>query len=271
MKHLIYYLLFCFLLLGGSCQSRKAVVLNKVITLSIKGDSKEIWNSSEALKKISLKSLRVLIVDGTDTKTATQFHDPLYLTIPVKSPLSLDSLIESRFYNRYVLDAFFRYLPRKKSVQIIQGKMSEEELDSLLYAGKYDIVIAARQIKFDYKCRYDNLYYTNPDSAFSISRENTRSFSLHNIADPVSDLASIRPSVAYSFDNNKKIPHPYTRFVTYITDWELRRVVPLGREINSQLLIQQGGIIDYSKDSNEEELLISIAKEAGKSIAEVFN
>lgn len=75
-----------------------------------------------------------MVTDETDTQEVAQYADILRIYADV--PECTDTLIESRYYNHLVLNAFKESLPLKANVRMLTRKLSKEALNSLVYDKK---------------------------------------------------------------------------------------------------------------------------------------
>lgn len=267
---LIIYLLPLIILMGGGCANKKTLALNQVTTQYVNGKQENVWKGIEATKKIPLKSLRVLVADGTGTQMEFSYKDPL--RVYTDYPISTDSIIESAYYNRLLLKAFKEKLPRKANVWICTKKLSEKALDSLARADKFDLVIIAQQIKFDYKFRYAGLGEFNKNLKMSPNNKTdvgTTSFPSGKPSRNAGGVNSLGP--AFNFPSAGRQSPLITRTITCYTSWNLQWIVTTpgkGGETLPQQLKQESTITD---NLNYAEIVFaSAAIQAGESMAQVF-
>ena len=274
MKTKLFICLLVFIgLLGESCAGRRALVENKVFTQYTSNNQKNVWKDKEAIKKVPLQSLRILIIDATDTKENAQFKEPL--RVYSDHPLSEDSLIESKYYNQLVLNAFKKKLPSKAKVRVLTRNIPKTMLDSL--KATFDVVITAQQIQLDYKFRF--IGYNNSDfQKHFVNNHSTRSF----YGKP---FYPTRPTViggiteggmTYNFQVSSKQPDVLTRAVIYRTAWNLQWMNEANKPQTDQLH-QEGIIVTHRSEAielnsaNEKKPIWSFAAtKAGETLAQVF-
>lgn len=78
------FYIFLFILMslfGSSCASKNVLEQNHVSTRYVANTQEEVWNEIEARKKNSLKSLRVLVVECTNTENDNPYKIPFYLQV----------------------------------------------------------------------------------------------------------------------------------------------------------------------------------------------
>lgn len=266
------YLLPLIALMGGSCVNKKTFVLNQVSTEYVNGSRKNVWKGAEAMKKIPLKSQRILVIDGTDTQQESPYKDPL--RVYADSSISADSLIESIYYNKLVLKSLKDNLPLKAETWIFTEKLSEKALDSLVHAYKFDLVITAQQIKFDYKFRYRGLKEFNENIKKAPNNHNedaviaTPAFTGKLSQDAVY-ANSLGP--AFDFPSTGRQPPLVTRTITCCTCWNLRWITtpPDKRSETLSWQLKQESTIKYNFNYAEV-IFSSAAIQVGKSLAQVF-
>lgn len=134
---------------------------NRVLTQYMDGDQVKNWKGTDAKKKISLKSLRILVADGTDIQIESPYKEPL--RVYAEYSISIDTLIESLYYNELVLKSLKKKLSGKANVRVLTKKVSQEVLDSLVSADKFDLLIIAKQIKFDYQFNFIGMGEVNKE------------------------------------------------------------------------------------------------------------
>ena len=86
------------------------------LTVQYAGGNQEGVEGVEAMKKISLKSLNVLVMDGTDIQMESPFKEPVL--IYSDDSISIDSLIESRYYN-HLFSNSFKESASKANIQML--------------------------------------------------------------------------------------------------------------------------------------------------------
>lgn len=268
---LIIYLLPLIVLMGGSCANKKRLASNQVSTLHVNGNQENVWKGAEASKKIPLKSLRVLVIDGTGTQQESLYKDPL--RVYANQPVSTDSIIESQYYNLLFLKAFKEKLPRKAKVWILTKKLSEKGLDSLVHGNRIDLVITARQIRFDYKFRYAGLEEFNRNLNMSPNNRTetgTTSFSPGKPSRNAGNVNSLGP--AFDFPSAGRQSPVITRTIACYTCWDLQwTATSPGKdsEIPLQQLKQESTLSDHHNYA--EIVFSSAATQAGKCLAQVFS
>lgn len=268
-----YVFLFVLMsLLGSSCASKNVLVQNHVSTQYIANTQEKVWNEIEARKKIPLKSLRMLVADCTNTKNGYPYKRPFHLRMETELPIYADTLIESRYYNYFILDAFKKTLPLKAKVRVLTRKVSKEVLDSLIFADKYDVVLTARQINFEYHYNFTgiNESYYKHDTGDRITGGAT--YDIGGMQTPflfAGTTISSGVGPAFHFSSSSRRPPLTIDTIIYHTDWDLRWITPVGnRKDNITHLKQEGVIIDYN--GLIDIVLTSAAQQAGKSLAQVF-
>lgn len=259
-----FFLLLIISFLGSSCGNKNILVRNQVATQTTSGGQENNWTKKEAKKQISLKSLHVLIVDETNTQNSSPYQQPFSLRIHADEPIKADSVVESVYYNRILLSAFGKHLPQKANVRIIARKISPEALDSLVRIDKYDVVIAARKIRFDYQYFFVGMK--------AIDFEPNRGLMGVGVSIGVINKPSMMSTSV--FENtffSAQRPPIEGQVITYYSEWTLRRSSALGNNENTTINIKQEGIVmDYSNDDCEL-LFITTAQEAGESISQIFS
>lgn len=265
------FFVFPFLLtvlLGGGCASN-VLVQDRVVTYSSDGNQEMVWKGKEARKKVSLKSLRVLVVDDTNTLNDSPYKEPLYLRMHTDYPMSKDSLIESVYYNRLLLAAFNEKLPRKADVRIFNREVSGEVLDSLVHADKIDVVITAKQIKFEYQCNHAGL------SSFKKNIKPIGGGIVKGvIGTPSRQAGDIYAAgvggSAFDFGTDRQ-PPMMTHTIIYHTEWDLQRI-DISENKNEESILrikQEGTLVDGLNYADI--VFTSAARQAGESLAQIFN
>lgn len=273
--NLFIYLLLLIMIAGASCANKKALVQDQ-ITVQYAGENKEkVYRGKETIKKIPLKSLHVLVIDGTDIQMESPFKEPL--RIYSDDSISIDSLIESRYYNRLVLKAFKESLPRKANIRILTDKLSDKALDSLIRVNKFDLVITAQQIRFNYQFKFagmghfDKFVKSHPQGVQSGSTTLIRHSGITGQSRRhAGNSNTLTIGEAFEFSSERRLPPLLIRTIIYNTRWSLHWTDPTlnKKGIIPQQLTQEGFLTD---GLNYAEILFSTtANQAEKNLAQVF-
>ena len=260
---LFIYLLPFIMIAGGSCANKKMIVQDQVTVKYAEGNQEKVWKGVEAIKKIPLKSLHVLVIDGTDTQVESPFKEPL--RIHSDDSISIDSLIESKYYNQLVLIAFRESLPRKANIRMLTEELSGKALDSLIRVNKFDLVITAQQIRFDYQFRFAGMehYYNFIKSGRPRDYLGSRHTAGH--------IDAITGGIAFQLSDVRSMPPILTRTIIYHTRWHLQWIDPtLNKKDTTPQQLDQEGFLTDGGNNDTETLLFTISQEAGKNMAEVF-
>lgn len=270
-----YVFLFVLIsLLGSSCASKNVLVQNRVSTQYVVNTQEEVWKEIEARKKILLRSLRVLVVDCTNTENGYPYKRPFYLSMQTELPIHADTLIESRYYNHLTLEAFKETLPLKAKVQVLIGKVSKEVLDSLIFADKYDVVLTARQINFEYHYNFTGInesgHKHDKGGGITVGSSTYRMGGIHTPIRHAGTIRSSQTGLAFDFFSSDRRPPLIINTIICHTDWDLQWITPVGNRKDNIVthLKQEGVIIDYN--DHVDIVLTSAAQQAGKSLAQVF-
>lgn len=253
-------------LLGSSCISKNVLVKREVSTLYITNSSKNIWEGIDARKKISVKSLRVLVVDRTDVHNKSQAL-PFYPIFHSEEPYQKDTVIESAYYNQQVFNAFKQKVPLKADIQTIFSQVSKEELDSLIQTEKYDLVIAARRISIHSHFDYHGISDKNAETG-NTSTEHTKA--IYRSVHRTTGQEEVRAAGPYFEFRGDRMPPLLTHTLTWQTDWDLywiTRTATSPKHVITHLT--QEGRMTHHSDSMEE-IVTLMAREAGKGVAQVF-
>lgn len=227
------------------------------------GNQEKLWKGVEAVKKIPLKSLHVLVIDGTDTQMESPFKEPLH--IYSDDSINIDSLIESKFYNRLVLKAFKESLPRKANIQMLTEKLSDKALDSLIRADKFDLVITAQRIRFNYQFKFAGM---GQFDKFVKSGNTSGSLGSSRSA---GHIDAIEGGIAFEFSDARRMSPLLMRTIIYHTRWHLQWVDPtLNKKDTTPQQLDQEGFLADGVNSDSEILFSAISRQAGKSLEQVF-
>lgn len=242
---LIIYLLLLILIAGGSCANKKALVQDQVTAQYAGGNQEKVWKGVEGKKKIPLKSLNVLVIDGTDTQMESPFKEPL--RIYYDDSISIDSLIESRYYNRLVLKAFKESLPRKANIRMLTEKLSSKALDSLILVDKFDLVITAQQIRFNYQFKFAGMEHFDK----FVKSGNTRS-SLGS-SRSAGHIDANNGGIAFELSDVSRTSPLLMRTINYHTRWYLQWIDPTlnKKDTTPQQHDQEGSLTDGVNNDTE--------------------
>lgn len=282
-KNIFIYLLFPIILASGGCVNKR-LSLNQASTQYKKGEQEIKWEGIEAKKQIPAKSLRILVADETGTLNESPYREILIYDY---DPFSKDTIIESTYYNKQVLKAFKEKLPGKANVDVFYRQCSNEELDSLIQAEKYDLVITAQEIKFNYKFTFAG---TGAQEEYrkKSKEKNSEGGQSGYITDIKTGSSGTPPRYAenipyyqtgtntyassmgssFAFNStNRQVPLR-THTITYHTCWNLKWI---NKEENpsTQQLIQEGTLVGTLNEIHV--LLPIIVTQAGESFAQIFN
>lgn len=252
-------------LLGSSCASKSVLSERKVSTKYEDNGKESIWEGIEAKKKVKAKALRVLIVDRTNTHNVTQTF-PLFSKCISEEPYQKDTVIENVYYNRLALDAFEKKLPLKVKLSKIYPQVSEEELNSLIQAGEYDLVIAARRICIKYA--YDFHGYNAKKRRGTGTHFSNHADAIYQSIHRTTGQETVRGAGPY-FDFSDRMPVLETSNIVWQADWDLHWIASAGdRKENTTHLTQEGRLKHNSSFYNQ--ILTLIGQEIGQSLAQVF-
>ncbi|MPM44215.1 hypothetical protein SDC9_90893 [bioreactor metagenome] len=272
---LFIYLFPLIMIAGGSCANKKALVRDQLTVQYAGGNQEKVWKGVEAMKKISLKSLNVLVMDGTDIQMESPFKEPVL--IYSDDSISIDSLIESRYYNHLFFNSFKESLPRKAKIQMLTEKLSAKALDSLIRVNKFDLVITAQQIRFNYQFKFagmgdfDKFVKSHPQGVQSGSTTFIRHSGI--TSQPrrhAGNSNALTMGEAFELSDVRRMPPLLMRAVIYQTRWNLQWIDPtlnkndtIPRQLTQEGFLTDG--LDYA-----EILFSATAKQAGKNLAQVF-
>ena len=260
---LFIYLLPLIMIAGGSCANKKVLVQDQVTVQYAGGNQEKVWKGVEAIKKIPLKSLHVLVIDGTDTQMESPFKEPLH--IYSDDSISIDSLIESRYYNRLVLKAFKESLPRKANIRMLTEKLSGKALDSLIRVNKFDLVITAQQIRFNYQFKFAGMGHFDKFVKSGNTRGSVGS------SRSAGHIDAIKGGIAFEFPDVRKMSPLLMRTIIYHTRWHLQWIDPtLNKKDTTPQQLDQEGFLTDGVNNDTEILFFAISRQLGKNLAQVF-
>lgn len=270
---LLIYVLLLILLVAGGCASKRGLAQDQVTTRYATGNQEKVWKGAEAIKKISLKSLHVLVIDGTGVVEELPFSEPPH--VYAEQPESRDHLIESRYYNQLVLRSFIKSLPQKAQVRVSAKKWSAQALDSLIRAEKFDVVITAQQISFDYQFRYAGLNILKKETQKPQGIQSGYTTKIlhaggagHPDTRQAGHIDAYTVGGAFEFSSDNRQPPLLTRTITYRTHWNLQWTDPIRKTDKSQQIKQEGILVD---GLHHAEIVFSeAAQQAGKNLARIF-
>ena len=260
---LFIYLFPLIMITGGGCANKKTLVQDLVTVQYAGANQEKVWKGVEAKKKIPLKSLNVLVIDGTDTQVESPFKEPL--RIYSDDSISIDSLIESKYYNQLVLKAFRESLPRKANIRMLTEELSGKAIDSLIRVNKFDLVITAQQIRFDYQFRFAGMGHF--DNFIKSGRPRNYLGSRHTAG----HIDAIKGGIAFQLSDVRSMPPILMRTIIYHTRWHLQWIdSTLNKKDTTPQQLDQEGFLTDGGNNDTETLLFTISQEAGKNMAEVF-